>query len=98
MVSVSVEVGVAVSVGVAVAVGVGATVGVRVEVAVGTGVHVGVNGAVRVSVGTTASETTSRGTEVPGLQAPTIPTALKMVTSAITDPRFLIISLNQSLS
>jgi len=93
-VGVSVGGGVAVSVGVVVAVDVAVAVGVSVEVAVGIGVHVGVNGAVRVSVGTTASETTGWGTEVPGLQAP-IPTTLKMVTIAITDPRFLIISLNQ---
>jgi hypothetical protein len=98
-VGVSVGVSVAVSVGVAVeaAVGVGVAVGVPVEVAVGIGVHVGVNAAVEVSVGTTDSETTGWGMDVPGPQAP-IPIALRMIIIPITDLGFFHMSLNRPSS
>jgi hypothetical protein len=106
-------VAVSVGVAVEVIVDVGIAVEVPVEVAVSVGVNVGVNPsvslstalkaelmtgvAVRVSVGTTASETTGWGTDVPRLQAPT-PIALRMINIAIISPRFLVISLNQPLS
>jgi len=95
VVGVAVTVGVSIGVGVAVevAVGVGVAVGVPVEVAVGIGVHIGVNAAVEVSVGTTDSETTGWGMDVPGPQAP-IPTPLSMTTIPTTSPRLFLISLN----
>jgi hypothetical protein len=92
-VGVSVGVGVAVSVGAVVAVDIAVAVGVSVEVVVGIGVHVGVNAAVEVSVGTTDSETTGWGMDVPGPQAP-IPIALRMITIPITGLRFFM-SLHQ---
>jgi hypothetical protein len=94
-VGVSVGVGVAVSVGAVVAVDV--LVGVSVEVVVGIGVHVGVNAAVEVSVGTTDSETTGWGMDVPGPQAP-IPIALRMIIIPITDLGFFHMSLNRPSS